>query len=182
LKLLDQYEVSCKWVVFSGISQRESECKASAELFLAGARESQVEVLKFRDGFMPFHGAEVKDCFERLKRETSPDLVFTHYRDDRHQDHRLISDLTWNTFRDHLVLEYEIPKYDGDVGQPNVLVPLEDGHCQSKIDYLLRSYETQLGKRWFSEDTFRAFLRLRGIEAGDDTSFAEAFYGRKLVL
>lgn len=183
LKLLHKYDnVSCRWVVFSASAERKRECTASAEAFLEGAPESRLDVMSFRDGFMPFEGAKVKDCFERLKTEISPDVVFTHYMNDRHQDHRLVADLTWNTFRNHLILEYEVPKYDGDFGQPNVFVPLEESDCQRKIEFLLRCYQTQQSKQWFSADTFRAVLRLRGIEAGAESGFAEGLYGRKLVL
>ena len=183
LSLLRRFDhVSCRWVVFSGNAARRQECLDCADAFLAGAQEEQVEVLDFRDGFMPYHGAKVKDVFERLKHEISPDLVFTHYLQDRHQDHRLLSELTWNTFRDHLILEYEIPKWDGDFGQPNLFTVLDDDLCRRKIDALMNCYETQRSKRWFSEETFRAVLTMRGIEAGSPTGYAEAFYGRKTVL
>ena len=136
----------------------------------------------FRDGFLPFVGAEVKDFFEALKRTTAPDLVFTHHRDDRHQDHRIVSELTWNTFRDHAILEYEIPKWDGDFGTPNVFVPLDRATAARKIRHLLRAFPSQRGRRWYTEDVFRAVLRLRGMECNAPTGFAEAFYGRKLLL
>lgn len=183
LKLLDKYDnVSCRWVVFSASAERKRECTVSAEVFLERAQDKRLDVMPFRDGFMPFEGAKVKECFERLKTEISPDVVFTHYLNDRHQDHRLVSELTWNTFRDHLILEYEVPKYDGDFGQPNVFVPLDESDCQRKIELLLRCYQTQQLRQWFSADTFRAVLRLRGVEAGAESGFAEGFYGRKLVL
>ncbi len=136
----------------------------------------------YRDGFFPFVGAAIKDEFESLKLEFQPDVIFTHFRDDRHQDHRLISDLTWNTFRDHLILEYEIPKYDGDFGQPNVFVPIADAICQRKIAILLECFASQRSKSWFDEQTFRAVLRLRGMEANSPSRYAEAFYCRKAVL
>lgn len=183
LKLLDRYEnVSCRWVVFSGGGERQRECEASAARFLERARERSVEVMRFRDGFMPQEWGVIKERFERLKGEVSPTVIFTHYLHDRHQDHRLIAELTWNTFRDHLVLEYEVPKYDGDLGQPNVFSVLDEGESRRKIDFLLGSYDTQQTRRWFSEETFWAMLRLRGIEAGAESGYAEAFYGRKLVL
>jgi LmbE family N-acetylglucosaminyl deacetylase len=106
----------------------------------------------------------------------------TQYRDDRHQDHRVLSDLAWNTFRNHLVLEYEIQKYDGDLGTPNVYVPVERELCERKIATLLRHFKTQTNKHWFTEDTFWALMRLRGIESAASSGFAEAFYGRKLCL
>ena len=125
----------------------------------------------FRDGFFPFLGGQIKDDFETLKREFSPDLVFTHHRDDRHQDHRLISDLTWNTFRSHLILEYEIPKYDGDLGAPNFFVPLEKPACSRKIQIIIDSFKSQSQKQWFDEETFLAILRLRGMEANSPTRY-----------
>ena len=183
LSLLKRYDkVSFHWVVFSASPERERECLASADAFLDRANAKKVEVKGFRVGFMPFDGAEIKECFEDLKTRISPDLIFTHYLNDRHQDHRLISELTWNTFRGHLILEYEVPKYDGDFGQPNVFVQLDEGQCRRKIELLLRCYQTQQNRRWFSEDTFRAVLRLRGVESGAESGYAEGFYGRKLVL
>jgi LmbE family N-acetylglucosaminyl deacetylase len=131
---------------------------------------------------MPYEGAEVKGHFEELKRVTSPDVVFTHYRSDLHQDHRLISELTWNTFRNHLILEYEIPKYDGDLGSPNVFSHLTTRLCQRKTDGIRSSFASQQSKQWFSEETFMAIMRLRGIESNAPDGYAEAFYCRKLVL
>ncbi|HTL18036.1 MAG TPA: PIG-L family deacetylase, partial [Patescibacteria group bacterium] len=136
----------------------------------------------FRISYFPYEGAKIKNFFETLKKLPNPDLIFTHYRDDLHQDHRVISDLTWNTFRDHLILEYEIPKFDGDLGQPNVFVPLEEQTCLKKVNAVCRFFRTQSNKHWFSEDTFLALMRLRGIECASRTRFAEAFYARKLVL
>ena len=117
-----------------------------------------------------------------MKRRCSPDLIFTHYREDRRQDHRLISDLTWNTFRDHLILEYEIPKYDGDLGSPNFFVHLDEDLCRRKVRCIIDSFQTQQNRQWFTEDTFRAIARLRGIECNAPEGFAEAFYGRKIGL
>ncbi|MBN1513097.1 MAG: PIG-L family deacetylase [Phycisphaerae bacterium] len=183
LKWLDQYEnVSCRWVVFSANPDRRRECAAGADLFLQRARQKTVDILTFRDGFMPFQGIEVKEYFERLKTEFAPDVIFTHYLYDRHQDHRLVCDLTWNTFRGHLILEYEVPKYDGDFGQPNVFVPLDEAVCRRKIDALLTCFPSQRTKRWYSEETFRAVLQLRAMEAGLTTGYAEAFYGRKVIV
>ena len=136
----------------------------------------------FQDGFMPFVGAEVKAQFEELKQVVSPDVIFTHNRTDAHQDHRLIAELTWNTFRDHMVLEYEIPKYDGDLGQPNVFVPLNRELCEKKVRIVMDTYESQRSKHWFQEDTFFSLMRLRGMECNASGGYAEAFYARKLVL
>jgi LmbE family N-acetylglucosaminyl deacetylase len=183
LRLLERYEnVSVRWVVFSANEVREREARDSAAAFLTGAREQKVDVKRYRDGFFPFVGAQIKDEFETLKREFDPDVVLTHYRDDRHQDHRLISDLTWNTFRNHLVLEYEIPKYDGDLGTPNLFVALDEAVCARKVRILLDSFKSQAQKQWFDEQTFMAILRLRGMEANAPARFAEAFYSRKAVL
>jgi LmbE family N-acetylglucosaminyl deacetylase len=169
------------WVVLTGDAPRAEEAQRSAALFLDGAAGRQVIVQAFRDGFLPYAGARVKEFFEELKRVVTPDVVFTHYRADRHQDHRLVSDLTWNTFRDHLVLEYEIPKWDGDFGRPNCYVPLDAATCSRKAEYLLAAFPSQHGKPWFTAETFRSLMRLRGIEAGAPDGYAEAFYAHKLV-
>src|SRR5262249_17390441 len=150
--------------------------------FVAPARLKGPTLNKFEDGFMPFAGAEVKRAFEDLKQKVSPDLIFTHYRHDAHQDHRLISELTWNTFRNHLILEYEIPKWDGDMGQPGVFVPLPLEVCERKVRVIMETFRTQHGKRWFQRETFFSLMRLRGMECNADSGYAEAFYGRKLVL
>jgi len=135
----------------------------------------------FQDGFMPFFGSEVKATFEELK-ATSPDLIFTHHRHDAHQDHRLLADLTWNTFRDHLIFEYEIPKYDGDLGQPNLFVPLESALCEKKVRYILEVFQSQQDKRWFRQDTFFSLMRLRGMECNAPSGYAEAFHIRKVAI
>jgi LmbE family N-acetylglucosaminyl deacetylase len=171
-----------RWVVFSAIGIREAEARHGSELFTRGARLDGPLLKGFRDGFMPFVGAEVKAVFEELKETISPDLIFTHNRRDAHQDHRLISELTWNTFRDHLILEYEIPKYDGDMGQPSVFVPLESGVCQKKVRYIVDTFQSQHVKPWFEENTFLSLMRLRGMECNAPSGTAEAFYCRKLIL
>ena len=183
LKLLKRYRNSeFYWIVFSSDQWRAKEAFKSAKLFLRHARQKHVVVKSFKTSFFPFIGAEIKEFFEELKQEFSPDLIFTHCRNDLHQDHRLISDLTWNTFRDHLVLEYEIPKYDGDLGSPNVFVHLEEPVCEKKIKYILDSFKTQSENHWFMEDTFKSILRLRGIESNAPDKYAEAFYCRKMVF
>jgi LmbE family N-acetylglucosaminyl deacetylase len=170
------------WVVFSSDAIREAEALRSAGSLLRKASRCQIIVKKFRDGFLPYEGHLVKETFEELKDLVSPDLVLTHCRGDLHQDHRLISDLTWNTFRDHLIFEYEIPKYDGDFGAPNVFVPLDKSVCDEKIDKILSGFPSQAGRRWFSEELFRSLLRLRGMECNAPSNYAEAFYCRKLIL
>jgi LmbE family N-acetylglucosaminyl deacetylase len=170
------------WVVLSACGVREREATASAERFLAGAREKDVVLREFRDGYFPYSGNDIKDFFEGLKSEVSPDLVLTHYRHDLHQDHRMVSELTWNTFRDHLILEYEVPKYDGDLGVPNLFAPLDSTICDEKIAAILDGFSSQRGHYWFTDETFRALLRLRGVEARSETGYAEAFFARKVVL
>ncbi len=174
--------VSVTWIVFSSDEVRAHEARDCASAFLLRARESDVVVKNHRDGFFPFLGDQIKEEFEELKRKLNPDLVFTHYREDRHQDHRLISDLTWNTFRNHLILEYEIPKYDGDLGCPNLFAPLEESVCSRKIQTIVKSFRSQNHKQWFDEQTFLAILRLRGMEANSPTRYAEAFYCRKAIF
>jgi len=180
--LEERPDLDVRWVVFSSDARRAAETRASARRFLGGEPDKRVSLHEFRDGFLPYQGGEVKDAFERLKAEFAPDVVFTHHRADLHQDHRLVSELTWNTFRGALVLEYEIPKWDGDLGQPNAYVPLAPLQLERKIEILLAEYRTQRDKSWFEPETFRALARLRGMEAGVPERYAEAFYARKLVL
>ena len=170
------------WVVFSSGRQREREARESAALFLKSAKRQKVVVKNFRNGFFPYEGAKIKEFFEEMKDQVDPDVIFTHYRNDRHQDHRTISDLTWNTWRHHLILEYEIPKYDGDLGSPNCFVPLSQQVCDRKIRHICDVFQTQRSKAWLTEDTFQALLRLRGVECAAPDKYAEAFYCRKLIL
>jgi LmbE family N-acetylglucosaminyl deacetylase len=167
------------WVVFSAAGPRRAEAERSAEAFLQGAAATDLRFGGFRDGFFPFDPA-VKEFFEAMKAEVQPDLVFTHRLDDRHQDHRCLAELTWNTYRDHVILEYEIPKYEGDLGHPNVFVPLDEHTVGRKVELLMTMFGTQRSKRWFTEDLFTGVMRLRGIEAG--TRHAEGFHCRKMVL
>jgi LmbE family N-acetylglucosaminyl deacetylase len=170
------------WVVFSSDQQRQEEARLSACAFLKSSNTKTVIIKEFRNGFFPYIGAEIKEYFEEIKAQFHPDVIFTHYRNDLHQDHRLISDLTWNSFRNHLILEYEIPKYDGDLGTPNLFVHLTDSVVDRKVNYILESFHSQREKQWFDPETFRAILRLRGIESQSTTKYAEAFYCRKIVL
>jgi LmbE family N-acetylglucosaminyl deacetylase len=181
--LAERPQVQITWVVFSSSSQREREARTSASLFLEPARGSrEVMVHQFRDGFFPYEGAKIKESFEQLKKVVNPDLIFTHYREDRHQDHRTISELTWNTWRQHLILEYEIPKYDGDLGRPNCFVPLPREIAHRKARYICEQFQSERNKGWMTEDTFLALSRLRGVECAASGGHAEAFYCRKLVL
>lgn len=170
------------WVVLCSNADRAKEARRSANAFLKGASKATIVVKDFRDGFLPYNGAAVKDCFEELKKSFSPDLIFTHFRHDLHQDHRLACELTWNTFRNHLILECEIPKYDGDLQQPNFFVPLTDTARRKKVRLLMKYFATQQKKHWFSEDLFNGLMRLRGMEAASPTLHAEAFHCRKLLL
>jgi len=170
------------WVVLAAEGDRADEARRCADVLLAGAGERSVEVHGFRDGYLPHAAAGVKDAFEALKSRPAPDLVLTHTRDDLHQDHRLVCELTWNTFRDHVVLEYEIPKWDGDTGRPNVYVALEEAVVQQKLDLLGAHFETQRGKDWYDVEVFRGLMRIRGMECRAPSGYAEAFVARKLTL
>ena len=178
----DHPDVHVWWVVFSAEGVRAREARASAKAFLGGTHRSKVVVKGFKGSFFPFQGERIKEYFEDIKAAFRPDVVFTHYRDDRHQDHRVLSDLTWNTFRDHLILEYEIPKYDGDLGVPNLFVPLDGDLGRQKVESVCRFFKSQATKHWFSEDTFLSLMRLRGIECASATKYAEAFFCRKLIV
>lgn len=182
LRLAATYRLDVDWLVLSSNPERAEEARASAALFLKAARSQHVQIESLRDGFLPAQWAAAKEAIEALKRRPAPDLVFTHERDDRHQDHRIVSELAWNTFRDHLILEYEIPKYDGGLGQPNLYVPVARAMAERKARHLLAAYASQRGKRWFSSDTFLALMRVRGVECNARAGFAEAFHARKLVL
>jgi LmbE family N-acetylglucosaminyl deacetylase len=170
------------WVVFSAVGEREAEARRGAALFAGPTRLRGPLLKRFPDGFLPFIGAEVKTVFEELKQTVSPDLILTPGRKDAHQDHRLVAELTWNTFRDHLILEYEIPKYDGDIGQPGFFVPLKKEIYHQKVDYLMEVFASQHHKRWFEPETFLSLMRLRGMECNAPSGYAEAFHCRKLTL
>ena len=169
------------WVVLSARGVREKEASAAAERFTAAARQKTITLGQFRDGYFPYSGGEIKDFFEELKGRVDPDIVLTHHRHDLHQDHRMVSDLTWNTFRNHLILEYEIPKYDGDLGVPNFFAPLSSRSCDEKIAAILECFSSQRDRYWFTDETFRALLRLRGVEARSPTGYAEGFHARKIL-
>lgn len=183
LRLIDHWpQALIHWVVLSSNAERSGEAERSAAAFLARSRERRIIIKDFRESYFPWLGAEIKDFVEELHAGYEPDVVFTHYREDRHQDHRLVSDLTWNTFRRNLILEYEIPKYDGDLGSPNLFVALDEDTAQRKVEALIRHFPSQRSRHWFDEQAFWGLLRLRGLEARAEQRFAEAFYCRKLLV
>jgi LmbE family N-acetylglucosaminyl deacetylase len=173
--------IKVHWVVLGSTGSRTKEALGSANEILKDVKEKMVITRGFRDGFFPYSGNEIKEYFEQLKQDINPDIIFTHYGKDFHQDHRLIAELTWNTFRNHLILEYEIPKYDGDLGSPNFFVHLDQPIAQWKARHLLLYFGSQASRHWFTEDTFLGLSRLRGIESKSPGNHAEAFYCRKLV-
>lgn len=174
--------IEVDWVVASACGGRQDEARNSAEQYLASVHVARTHIWEFRDGFLPYEGGRVKERFEALKSEAAPDLVLTHYREDRHQDHRLVSDLTWNTFRDAVVLEYEIPKWDGDFGAPNLYVEADAECARLKVDLLHKHFVSQRDRDWFDDDMFLGLMRLRGMECRSPSRLAEAFYARKLTL
>jgi LmbE family N-acetylglucosaminyl deacetylase len=182
LQLLRNDDVDVHWVVLGAHGERAEEAYRSADAFLEGAAARTVAVEGFRDAFLPYLGPEVKDYFEDLKQTATPDLVLTHQRNDLHQDHRLVCELTWNTFRDHLIVEYEVPKYDGDLGAPNLFMHVDEESARRKVELLLTLFGSQRDRRWFTEDLFMAMMRLRGMESNSPSRLAEAFYARKLVV
>jgi LmbE family N-acetylglucosaminyl deacetylase len=183
LRLLDEFAIDrVTWVVLSGDDDRAAEAELSGRRLVDGRCETDICLARFRDGYFPYTAIPIKEFFETLKARTCPDLILTHYRDDLHQDHRLTSELTYNTFRDHLILEYEVLKRDGDLGRPNTYVPLDEATVRRKLQLLMEGFGSQRDKSWFSEDAFLGLMRLRGIEAGAPSGYAEAFYGRKIVM
>jgi LmbE family N-acetylglucosaminyl deacetylase len=175
-------EIEITWVVLGAEGERQREARASAETFMIAATRSEVVVHGFRDGFFPYIGGDVKDVFEQLKGRLDPDVILTHARHDLHQDHRLVCELTWNTWRDHLILEYEIPKYDGDLGTPNVFVPVSEEIAREKVKLVLDAFRSQTEKHWFDEQLFLGLMRVRGMEGRSPSGYAEAFTCRKLSL
>jgi LmbE family N-acetylglucosaminyl deacetylase len=173
-------DLEVSWVVFSGPGERADEARRSALDFLAGLKSTKVQVGPFRVSYFPSDWTQIKEWFEEVRTGFEPDVVFTHFRQDLHQDHRLLGELTWNTFRRHLVLEYEIPKYDGDLGAPNVFHPVSEEMAREKVRLLKKHFQTQANKHWFTDDLFLSLMRIRGMECA--SPYAEAFYGRKLVI
>jgi LmbE family N-acetylglucosaminyl deacetylase len=175
-------DLEVTWVVFGATGAREAEARRSAETFLSGAGGADISVHALRDGYFPHAGGQLKDLFEELKTRLEPDVIFTHGRHDLHQDHRAVCELTWNTWRRHLVLEYEIPKYDGDLGSPNIFVPIGGELAREKSKLIVEAFPSQHAKHWFDEELFLSLMRIRGMEAPSATGYAEAFTCRKLSL
>jgi LmbE family N-acetylglucosaminyl deacetylase len=183
IRLLDELPIDrVTWVVLSGDDNRAEEAEQSCRRVLGDRCHTEIHLRRFRDGFFPYAAAPIKEFFETLKARTRPDLILTHYREDRHQDHRLVCELTYNTFRNHLIFEYEVLKKDGDLGRPNTYVALAEETVRRKIQLLIDGFGSQRDKTWFSEDAFLGLMRLRGIEACASSGYAEAFYGRKIVI
>lgn len=183
LRLLSEYKnVEVHWVVLGSNGRRDGEAIASANKFLADAKKNKIIIKNYKESFFPYVGGEIKTFLEKLKKKVSPDIIFSHYRHDLHQDHRVISELTWNTYRDHFILEYEIIKYDGDLGVPNFFVHLNEEICRKKIDFIMDSFKSQRNRDWFTPDAFLSIHRIRGIESKAPEKYAEAFYCRKLVV
>lgn len=182
LRLLGEKSIHLHWVVLSATDEREQEARASAEYYLGQATSGAIEIEKFPDTLFPTKYGEIKAFFSRLREKVAPDLIFTHRREDRHQDHALTGEVTWGAFRNHLIFEYEIPKYEGDLEQPNVYVSLDKEFCARKVDNVINTFPSQKNRQWFSAETLWAMLQIRGVEADRDTQFAEAFHCRKLVI
>jgi len=170
-----------KWFVFTSNQERAAEAKSSAEHFARGCKEKEIVIKKFKDGFLPYEASQLKNLFEEIK-PFNPDIIFTHYRHDLHQDHRTVCELTWNTFRNHLIFEYEIPKYDGDLGSPNSYVTLSEEVTKEKVSIITNCFQSQAGKQWFDKETFCSLMRIRGVESASPTRYAEGFYVRKSVI
>ena len=183
LALQDKYDIAeIRWEVFASNPIRKQEAENAARSFIGNRAEAEINIHDYQDAFLQASWAQIKGDFESIKLSFEPDLIITHYGSDKHQDHRMISELTWNTFRNHLILEYEIPKFDGDLGQPNLFMPVTDRQARRKVDILLESYVSQANKHWFEADTFFSLMRLRGLECGGAQKYAEAFYVRKALI
>ena len=182
LRFLAERPCEVDWAVFSATPEREGEARASAGAFLEGASKSNVRVHAFRESYFPYVATDVKDAFEALKKSVKPDVVFSHHRHDVHQDHRLMAELTWNTFRNHVVLEYEIAKYEGDLGTPNAFVPLPRAVADRKVELLLKHFPSQASRTWWRPDTFHGLMSIRGVECNAPEGRAEAFHVRKITF
>jgi len=182
LRLAQDYPIDITWVVLGASGIRRQEAQESVSDFLKSAGNTNVMITEFRNSYFPYDGKEIKEYIETVKSACNPDIIFSHYGEDLHQDHRFVSELTWNSFRDHLILEYEIPKYDGDIGSPNFFVPLSEETYERKINLIMKHFKSQESRSWFTPDTFKAMLRIRGIECNSPSGYAEAYYARKIVV
>jgi len=182
LRIIKEFDdIEVYWIVLGSEGERDEEAKTSANIFLSGVKSKHIFIKHFKNSYFPYNGGKIKDYFEGIRKKIAPDIIFTHYRHDLHQDHRLVSELTWNTFRNNFILEYEIIKYDGDIGVPNFYVNLDETLCHKKISILLETFRTQTPKTWFTYDTFLSLLRIRGVESASPDKYAEGFYCRKIV-
>lgn len=177
-----QPDMEMRWEVFTGSALRHGETRRAADHLLDGIARSRLELHSLPESYLPQHWGAVKERFERIKAEYQPSLIFTHRREDAHQDHRVVSELTWNTFRDHLILEYEIPKYEGDMGNPNLFIALSPSQADRKVEVITECFDSQHGRSWFDARTFFGLLRLRGIGCNASSGYAEAFHSRKITL
>ena len=182
MRMSEEYTTQqVKWLVFTSTDARAAEARTSAEYFLQKCKKKEIVIKDFRDGFLPYEAEAVKHVFEELK-SFQPDIIFTHCRHDLHQDHRVVCELTWNTFRDHLIFEYEIPKYDGDLGSPNYFVPIDEEVAENKVRTIMDCFRSQATKQWFDKETFFSLMRIRGLESASRTKYAEGFYVKKATL
>ncbi|HYW35661.1 MAG TPA: PIG-L deacetylase family protein [Balneolaceae bacterium] len=183
LKMIEDYDINqIKWVVFTSNVDRKKEAVSSANEFLETIPNADITVFDYQDGYMPSAWPRIKDEFESIKKDFTPDIIFTHYRDDLHQDHRVVNELTWNTFRNHLIFEFEIPKYDGDLGTPNLFFTLQEEQVKQKNKIIFDNFKSQLNKQWFDEELLNAIMRMRGVECASETKYAEAFHTRKVII
>lgn len=183
LKLIEGYNINhIKWIVFTSDELRKKEAVSSARQFLEPITSIDIKVFDYKDGYLPSVWSAVKDEFERIKETFAPDIIFTHFRNDLHQDHRVVNELTWNTFRNHLIWEYEIAKYDGDLGSPNFFVTIDDRQRKQKKEIIFNSFKSQAGKQWFDDALLTSMMRIRGVESASESGYAEAFYTRKMIL
>jgi LmbE family N-acetylglucosaminyl deacetylase len=180
--LRDGAALDVTWVVCSAPDTRRTEATRSAQALLRGAARRRIVIGDLEDSHFPSQMRELKAFCRQIRDEDKADVVFTHHVDDLHQDHRALAEVTWQTWRDHLVLEYEIPKFEGDLGRPNAFVPLEGSVARRKVDHLMRHFGTQRSKDWFRASTFEALMALRGIECRAADGMAEAFHARKVRI
>ena len=181
LKLTSTYDTEVNWVVFSASEERKNEAITSANKFLEKSNKKTIIIKDYKESFFPYEGEKIKKYFYEIQ-DYNPDLIFTHFKMDGHQDHKTINELTWNTFRNNTILEYEIPKYDGDISNPNLYIILDKEQCRNKIKYINETFQTQQNKHWFNEQTFWSILTIRGVESRSATKYAEAFYANKIVI